>query len=315
MKISVVIPAGFGSELEVLESLKNQAEKPVQIIVIRGDNPSKNRNRGVEKAKGEFVAFVNAHSSFPSNWIKNAIDFFKQYSEVDIVGGPQLTPASNSVFGKATGYALSSVFGAANVRGRYMPGKLNLNAGETDVTSSNLICKKEVFEKIKFNEAIYPGEDPLFISDAKKAGFKVAYSPDIVGFNRRRETQRELLKQMFKYGFMRTKKESFFNTLKMPLFLVPVFFVFYLAFLFFSIILSPAITRNVIGIEITGILSNFLVWISIPLMAYIFLDFVFSFYGSAKNSDFKAFFPMLLIYPSVHISYGTGIILGWIKNR
>ena len=211
MRLTVVIPAGKEGELEVLESLRNQVVQPEKVIVVRGANPSRNRNKGVARARGDFVGFVNAHSSFPGDWVLQTRKFFEIYPEVDVVGGPQLTPPGSGFFEKVSGYALTSKFGAANVAGRYSKGKLNLNAGETDVTSSNLICRRRVLEKVRFDEGLWPGEDPKFICDVKNAGFKVAYCPDIVGYNKRRGSSFGLMKQFFNYGKFRPRFSSVFK--------------------------------------------------------------------------------------------------------
>ncbi|MAH49485.1 hypothetical protein CMI37_26920 [Candidatus Pacearchaeota archaeon] len=311
MRISVVIPSAPEDELRVVESLKRQKEKIGQVVVVRGRNTSKNRNRGGRAAREDFVAFTNSHSSFPEDWSENVIKFFELHPEIDIVGGPQLTPEGNSFFGRTSGYALSSIFGAANVSKRYGLGKLNLSASETDVTSSNLICRRVVCENVNWDEEIYPGEDPKFIADAKKAGFKVAYSPDIVGYNKRRDNFAGLFKQIFKYGVMRPRKESFSQTIKMPLFLVPFLFVLYLVFLLINIVGNLFLTGNVIG-SWGG--SGFGWVLFFPLIAYLLLNILFSIYESAKNKDLISVLVLPLIFATIHISYGAGMLGGYLRK-
>jgi cellulose synthase/poly-beta-1,6-N-acetylglucosamine synthase-like glycosyltransferase len=54
-------------------------------------NPSKNRNNGIKKSNGEFIAFINAHSLVEKDWLSQTALFFKKNPKIDIVGGPQLT--------------------------------------------------------------------------------------------------------------------------------------------------------------------------------------------------------------------------------
>ena len=176
MKISIIVPLSPNLEVNPSKDLNVQGKIPT--IMVKGRNPSENRNMGVKKSKTNFVAFINGHTSLSDNWAEKVEKFFLEHPEIDIVGGPQLTPRDSGLFERASGYAFESAFGAAGVNARYKPSKLNLNADETMITSANLICKKEVFKKVQFDESIYPGEDPKFISDARKAGLKVAYSPD-----------------------------------------------------------------------------------------------------------------------------------------
>jgi len=293
---SIIIPIAPGREIPVIKSIKNldYPSSEVQTIVISGDNPPKNRNQGIVKAKANFVGFVNGHSALKSDWISQALLFFKKNPKIDIVGGPQLTSKDEKLFGRASGFALSSRFGSGAIYKRYQPSTENLRADETMITSANLICRKSVFNKIKFDETIYPGEDPKFIEDALKAGLKVAYSPHIQVYNFRRTTLGGLSKQIFNYGRTRPQKEKLSKTLKKPFFLIPSLFVLYL------VALSWLLRLNLLFI--------------IPLYAYLILIIVFSFLGSLKNKNILYFFLLPIIFINIHLSYGLGFIVGILKN-
>jgi hypothetical protein len=290
-KISLIVPLAEGRVVEGIKEIEEQ--KGIRLIRQYGNNPSKNRNIGVEKARTELVAFINGHTFLDINWHKNVHKFFLEHHDIDIVGGPQLSYDDN-FFAKASNYALSSIFGAANVRKRYKPGKLSLDADETCLTSANLICKKKVFKKVKFDEKLYPGEDPKFISDAKQKGLKVAYSPNILVYNRKRGNLSSLAKQVFNYGRMRPKKESLAETLKRPFFLAPSLFLVYLAFL-----------------PLLCLLGKF--WL-IPLFIYLLLDFLFSIYEGCRNKDYLAIPYLIILFPSIHLSYGLGFITGFVSK-
>lgn len=293
-EITAIIPVGSDRKLDICESLK-QYKNEVKFIVIVGPNPSENRNKGIKKAKTELVAFLNAHSILTEDWLDNIKKFFKKYPEIDVVGGPQFTNKSDPMFERASGYALSSIFGAADVSIRYKSSRLNLNASETDLTSANLICKKRVLNKIKFDENLWPGEDPKFISEAKKAGFKVAYSPDIAVYNKRRKNSAELAKQIFNYGFTRTRKESINETIKKPFFLIPSLFVIYL------LMVPTLLLLNSLSL--------------IPIIIYLILIVFFSFYETIKNNDIKPIFLIPYIFLIIHFSYGIGFLFGLISKR
>ena len=293
-KISIVVPLALDRNLEILESF-NQYNDEIDLIVEKGTNPSENRNRGIKKAKTELVAFLNAHSILTGNWAREVKKFFKDHPEIDIVGGPQLTLRNDPIFERSSGYALSSIFGAGEVRYRYKIREINLNANEKHLTSANLICRKNVLNKIKFDENLWPGEDPKFISDAINAGFKVAYSPDIVVYHKRRSGFKKFFKQIFNYGFTRTKKEKFFETLKKPSFLAPSCFFIYLAIL-------PTLI----------FISGFFI---IPLFIYLIFNIFFSILEISKNKDFKALFLLPFLFFSIHFSYGIVFLFGLLSKR
>lgn len=307
-RLSIVVPLGIGKDFNIEKSLGSQKEK-VKLIVEIGNNTSKNRNQGIDKAKTEFVAFINGHTILENNWLDEVLNFFDKNKEIDIVGGPQLTPEEQGRFAKASGYALSSKFGAWKIANRYSGKDAIKDADETMLTSANLICRKKVFRKVKFDEGIYPGEDPKFISDAKKSGFKVAYSPEIKVYNRRRESLRELSKQIFSYGKTRTEKERLSDTLKMPFFLVPSLFVVYL----FILLLFLALSLFSEGIAFFHSRLTLGILLS-PLIFYLLLNLLFSVFNSMTNRDASAVFLLPLIYLVIHLSYGAGFLYGKIKK-
>jgi GT2 family glycosyltransferase len=305
MKFSLVIPLAPGRNAEIIGSIKelNYPKKEYEVIVKEGLNPSDNRNNGAKQAKGKIIVFLDDDAVLDANYLKEAEEFFEKYKDIDVVGGAQLTPEWQKGFAKISGYALSSKFGAWKMGMRYEKGKLNLNADETMLTSANLLCKREVMDKIQFDSNLFPGEDPKFIEDAKKAGLKVAYSPNLILYHKRRETVRALIKQISSYGRTRTKKEKFIETLKKPFFLIPLLFCIYLF-----------ITLLFILLEFGGLklISNFILFF--PLILYFILDISFSFYESIKNKNIISIFLLIFIFPLIHISYGMGMIKGYLNK-
>src|SRR4030042_2060825 len=233
MKFSLVIPVALYRDAEILTSIKEMdfPQKNYEIIIERGPNASDNRNRGFKKSKGQIIVFLDDDAVTDKNLLKNADKFFKEHPEIDIVGGPQLTPLDEKGFAKISGYALSSKFGGWNTSNRYEQKKLNLDADDTYLTSAIIFCKREVMEKVKFDINLWPGEDPKFVTDSQREGFKVAYNPDLIIYHRRRPTLKGLIKQIFNYGRVGPLREKFSDTIKRPFFLIPSLFILYLLFL------------------------------------------------------------------------------------
>ncbi len=300
MKFSLVIPVAPDRDAPIISTLNelDYKKSDFEIIVEKGTNPSDNRNRGAEKAKGKIIGFLDDDATVEKGFLQDVETFFNSHEEIDIAGGPQLTPKNQKGFAKISGYALTSKFGAAGTADRYKTGKLNLDADESSLTSANLFVKREVMKKIHFDSTLFPGEDPKFIDDAKKANLKVAYCPDFVIYHKRRETLKALIRQIFNYGKVRPAKENFRETAKKPLFLIPSLFVIYL------LISSVFLMLN--------IYSNIAI---IPLFVYAILNILFSIVESIKNKNLLAFFPLLFIYPIIHISYGTGMMFGYINDN
>ena len=299
MKFSLIIPVAPYRNAEILNSINNLdfPKKDFEVIVEKGTNPSENRNKGFEKAKGKIIILLDDDAVLERDYLIKIKEFLDKYPSIDIVGGPQLTPKDEKGFAKISGYALSSKFGAWKLSNRYISQKEILDVDETSITSANLICKKEVMKKIKFDASLFPGEDPKFISDARKENFKVAYSPDIILYHRRRRDIKGLIKQMFNYGKVRPAKEKFWETLKKPFFLVPSLFFLYLLWL---------ITASIWG--------GFSILAAFPLFLYLIAAIFFSFYDSIKNRNLLALFVLPFIYLIIHLSYGAGMIWGYIRK-
>ena len=297
MEFSIIIPIAPGRNAEIIKCLKNQdySKKNFEIIVQAGKNPSENRNEGVKKSEGETIIFLDDDAYIEKDYLKNVRKFFKEYPFIDIVGGPQLTPKKSTFFEKISGIALTSYFGAFNVSKRYKQGKIILDADETVLTSANLIVKKNVFQKIKgFDKRLWPGEDPEFIFRAKDNGLKIAYTPNIIIYHKRRPNFSKFCEQVFNYGFTRPQKNKISRKTKI-VFLIPMLFLIYFLFL--------------------PLFSSINLIFLIPMIAYIFLALIFSLYDSIKNKTFFGFFILPFIYLFLHLSYGIGMITGYVTLK
>jgi len=290
LKFSLVIPVAPNRKCEILESIKelDYPKEKFETIIEMGTNPSVNRNKGAERSKGEIIAFLDDDAKLDKNYLKEAEKFFDEHLEIDIIGGPQLTPKDDKFFAKITGLAMSSFFGSHKMSIRYKRAKENLNADETSLTSANCFVRREVMDKIKFNPALFPGEDPEFFTQAKNNGFKIAYTPNIIIYHRRRPNLRAFCKQFFSYGRSRVEMKNILKERVDLLFLLPVFFMFYL------------------------IALPFLVWINklfwIPFLIYLLIALFFSLLLSIKQRNLIVFFVLPIIYIFLHLSYALGII-------
>ncbi len=295
-KFSIVIAVAPYRDAEVFNSLKNlnYDKNKYEIIVKKGPNPSKNRNYGIKKANGSIIAFIDDDAIVHKDLLKNTESFFNKYN-VDIVGGPQLTPRNDKFFAKLFGSAIESYWCSYKMANRYKKARLNLDADELSLTSANLFVKKNVFKKISgFDTRLWPGEDPEFFSRAKEAGFKIAYSPDLVIYHRRRGNLFSLLKQHYNYGNVRLKKEWINKENVNFVFIIPAIFSLYVIALPFLLLFSKGFF--------------------FPIKLHLIIDIIVGLYiALKKNLLYLPFLP--IIFFLVHFSYGLGMLVSLIERK
>ena len=296
MKFSIIIAIAPDRTAPILESL-NKLDYPkedYEIIVEKGLNPSENRNRGITKAKGEILYFLDDDAVIEPDILTKAEQFFNEY-EVDILGGPQLTPKDDNYFAKSSGYVMTSFLATNKMSTRYKKAKLNLNADEYALTSANLFIKKEVFDSTPgFDPKLWPGEDSELLKRLKSLNFKIVYNPEIYVYHKRRPTFRSFFKQFFNYGKVYLQKEKTKSMKPSLLYFLPTLFIFY--------------------IVSTPFLYFYNKVLLIPLAFYLVLISLNSFYLSIKNKHILSLPLLPFIFLSIHLAYGLGIIKGLLKR-
>jgi|TARA_B100000315_G_scaffold76065_1_gene69619 GT2 family glycosyltransferase len=296
MKYSIIIPVAYNREAPIIESIQNLdfPKDEYEVIVKRGDNPSINRNKAIDESKAEILAFVDDDASVKSNWLTKAEDFFNKYPSIDIVGGPQLTPSDDGVFARQSGYVFSSYFCAGKMSSRYKMGRINLNADELNLTSTNIFMKKNVFKSIShFNPELFPNEETELIRRAIEKGVKVAYCPDIIVYHKRRDNFISYLKQCFNYGLGRATQDVIAQSSPQIWILIPILFFLYVLFIPFLYTLTSLTI--------------------IPAFLYLGISLLNAIYISVRNDDGLVVFTYPILCFSIHLAYPLGYMCKRIK--
>jgi len=180
---------------------ENLSDSRVHVLPTGPVKPSDKRNIGVNAAKGEVVAFIDGDAYPDRDWLKNSIKYFDD-PKVAAVGGPGLTPETDSTMQKASGEILSSFLGSGPLSFRH---SAKLPRKSDDLPTVNLIVRKSTFQEMGgFNSAYWPGEDTKFCRDLVYGlGKEALYAPDVVVYHHRRVLFRPHLKQIAGYGLHR----------------------------------------------------------------------------------------------------------------
>jgi cellulose synthase/poly-beta-1,6-N-acetylglucosamine synthase-like glycosyltransferase len=269
---------------EIIEGVKVIATGPV--------SPGIKRNIGVKNSKGKFCAFIDNDAYPRSDWLKNAVKHLKNPA-VGGVGGPGLTPETDSLSQKAGGYVLSS-FMVGNLSSRY---KTKQSFESDDIHSCNFIARKSVVEEAGgWNEKYWPGEDTLMSLAIKRLGKKLLESSDMIVYHHRRSLFRPHLKQVSRFGEHRGFFAKRFpeNSLK--------------ATYFFPSLLVLSLSA---GILLSFLFSFFTYIIALGVVAYLALSLI------AAVLQVKKAKLVLLVWLGIivtHIVYGLSFLSGLIKS-
>jgi len=195
MNISVIIPVRneASSIRELLERLKNQTQKPAEIVVTdtgstdetvmiveafdAGDSPvvlvragqgfpGRGRNVGAARAENEWLAFIDAGVLPDERWLEALGEPVRNFADVDLVYG-SFEPITDTLFQECA--AIAFVPPPADVNGNKM---------RTRSIASALMRKKVWQESGGFPEDLRSAEDLLFMDKIEAAGFKLAYAPE-----------------------------------------------------------------------------------------------------------------------------------------
>ena len=118
------------------------------------------------------------------------------------MGGPAVTPQSDTLRQKASGFVYSSFLGGGNHRYRYVPTSLR---EVDDYPTCNLLVRKSILEELGgFGSLFWPGEDTvLCLNITQKLGKKILYDPSVLVYHHRRALFLSHLKQIKNYALHR----------------------------------------------------------------------------------------------------------------
>lgn len=242
-------------------------------------------NMAIERAKGKYIIRLDAHASFPPEYIERCVHYLDT-TDADNVGGIAETEAHGFI-GKSIAQMLSTKFGV---------GGSDFRVGEGNKYVDTVpfgAFRREVFERVGlFNTELLRSEDNDMNARIRESGGKIWLAEDLRFKYFCRDTVGGILKMGMQNG------NALFRTLKVnPKAMSPRHFI---PFLFLvSLIVAP----------IACVIFPWLAFaFAVEWGLYTLLDVYFSF----VNDKPKTGFVTLWLYPLFHICYGLGSLLGLI---
>lgn len=203
----------------------------LEILVVRGKQPSVQRNAGLKAARGELIYFLDDDSvPLPGN-LRRAVEHFRD-PQVKIAGGPNVCPADAPELEQVFALVLSSWLAFGPSRARYTPVGQVRATGEKELILCNLLARRDTMLELGgFNEALYPNEENALMDELQKRGDKLLYDPELIVHRRPRRTLKSFAKMLVNYGRGRAEQFREFPTFGSVLNFVPPGFLVYLLLL------------------------------------------------------------------------------------
>ena len=247
-------------------------------------------NVALEAVTGDAVLRVDAHTTFPENFIElNVRDLEKGEN---ICGGKVISiPAEKTDWSVTLNEAENSMFGGSFAAFRHADSARYVS------TAAFAIYRKSVFDKVgKYNEVLTRTEDNEMHYRMRQAGYKFFYDPEIVSYRETRSSLWKLMKQKYLNGYWIGRTLGVEPRCFSLYHFVPLFFVL-------AVMLSAVL---------------WICGISFPLKllcaAYAAANLTMTLMSVAVSKNRNWFFFCLpVIFLLLHLSYGCGTVAGIIR--
>lgn len=207
MMLSIVIPTYNRSKYYdlVSESIKQQLNNNLEVVTIEGvAGLAKARNLGWQKAKGEYVAYIDDDAIATEGWVKNILIFIKLHPNVVAFGGPY-TSSNESTLPTWIPIELTAMEISTRVaRPIILPHEW--------LTGTNMVFKRSILKELGgFDESlgVTPtrrsyGEETDLLIRIHNAGHPIWYDPKIKvhhEFSQGKQSLFFLLQDQFTHGY------------------------------------------------------------------------------------------------------------------
>lgn len=276
--------------LEPLEQLHPDSPD-FEIIVAEGKKPSRQRNCGAEAATGDILYFLDDDSLVVPDALQRLAAAFDD-ERVAAVGGPSVTPSSDSAFQRSVGWALASLFGGGAIRNRYRRSGTVRKSNDSELILCNLAFKRNCYLAAGgLNEKLYPNEENELIDRLLASGVYLLHDPDLYVTRSQRPTLKAYVRQMLTYGRGRAEQTLLTRRVGFKA-LLPAFFSLYVL----SLPFSPGL------------------WYLLPLLCYL-VGIAANMAAAAATVGLSPALRLPLVFILLHFCYGAGFITGLCQPR
>lgn len=262
---------------------------PLLYLYEKGSGISESRNRGVQKASGDYIIFLDSDCITPPAYL-DTIDRHLAANPAEVFGGPDAAHASFTPVQKAISYAMTSPFTTGGIRGR------KKHMGKYQPRSFNMGVAREAFLKVGGFSGLKVSEDIDLSIRLDNAGYRSVLIPLAFVYHKRRSTFYKFYKQTNSFGRGRVDLAMHHNNALKPVHLLPSLFVVYNAAGVLSVLLS-------LKVFVLYILSLF------------FFSLLIFFHASVMNRSLRIGLLSVAASFVMLTGYGAGMIRNFISRK
>ena len=181
----------------VLDKTTNfKKDKNIKIIISGNKSIGFKRNLGMKHVKTKFVSFIDSDAYPKTEWLNNAINFFKDKT-VAAVGGPNISPKTNNI---------EKILVARSRKNSIVTLNNKVKSRKTKkyfidfLPSCNMIVRTKTYKQLNgMDSRLYSGEEVSLNYKINKNGFKMIFCPTIWVYHQDRNFK-HFTRQRFIYG-------------------------------------------------------------------------------------------------------------------
>src|SRR5688572_784382 len=198
--VTFIIPVrpgeGPSTALAGIAALRHPRDR-IEVLVVEGLSPSRQRNQALARARGELIYFLDDDSRLEPDALERALECLDGPG-VDGVGGPVLPAPTDGGFQRAAAAALGSRFGLGPFRHRWSSSGPIRAAGERELISANLIVRRSAL--VDFDERLYGNEENELMNRLRDRGARLVHHPRMIARRAMRSSLIAIGRQHFGYG-------------------------------------------------------------------------------------------------------------------
>lgn len=291
IEVILVDSSSTDNTKEIMTSFKNERNDFIRVKVL--DNNKKvlpsGWNIAISESIGDIILRVDAHSSLPKDFIEKNVKYINEGEK--IVGGHRISIIDeDNNWQRVLLTAEKSLFGSGIAAYRRSESEKYVS------TLAHAAYSREVFEAVgPYNENLHRTEDNEIHYRMKEKGYKFYFNPEIISYHHARNEFKKMCKQKYLNGYWIGLTMGVCPKCFSIYHLVPFVFVF--------------------SLIITVLLA--LINIKIPLImlaiSYALVNLIISLLEIVRNKFSLQMLSLPLILLSLHISYGVGTLIGFVK--